>query len=68
MEAPNNMLLSYWWRLACLALVSIGVIQVLLEALLWLVSPVITRFLETASIRTKERAFFTTQIATHLLA
>ena len=62
------MLLSYWWRLACLALVSIGVIQILLDALLWLVSPVIARFLEAAGIRAKERTFFTTQIATHLLA
>ena len=62
------MLLSYWWRLACLALVSIGVIQIFLDALLWLVSPVIVRFLEAAGIRAKERTFFTTQIATHLLA
>ncbi len=68
MEAPNNMLLSYWWRLACLALVSIGVIQILLDALLWLVSPIIARFLEATGIRAKERTFFTTQIATHLLA
>ena len=62
------MLLSYWGRLACLALVSVGVIQILLDALLWLVSPVIARFLEAAGIRAKERTFFTTQIATHLLA
>lgn len=62
------MLLSYWWRLLCLALVSIGVIQTLLDASLWFISPAIVRFLETTSIRTKERVFFMTQMATHLLA
>jgi hypothetical protein len=60
------MLLSYSWRLICLALVSIGIVQCVLEAALWLLSPSIPCISKNS--RARELTLFLTQISTHPLA
>jgi hypothetical protein len=59
------MMLSYWWRLACIGLLSIGVIQIFLDIALWLASPAVARLLDRVRPRSKERAFLFAQLATH---
>ncbi len=62
------MMVSYWLRLACIALFSVGVIQFVLELGLWLASPAMARFFERSRPRIQERAFLLAQFATHGLA
>jgi len=62
------MMLSYWLRLACIALFSVGVIQMALELAFWLASPALSRFLEGHRPRTQERVFLLAQLTTHGLA
>jgi hypothetical protein len=62
------MMLSYWFRLACIALFSVGVIQFVLEFVLWLASPAMARSLERSRPRTQERVFLFAQLTTHGLA
>lgn len=62
------MLLSYGWRLICVALFSFGAIQILLDASVWLASPAMLRALERTSFRFRERSLLLAQLATHGLA
>jgi beta-lactamase regulating signal transducer with metallopeptidase domain len=62
------MLLSYWLRLVCLVLFSMGVIQVTLHLLIWLVMPLAERRVDQMSARFQERIYFVAPVASHVLA
>jgi Zn-dependent protease with chaperone function len=62
------MLLSYWLRLACLVLVSVGILQVTLHLLIRLVMPLARRRIDQMSARFQERIYFVTPVASHVLA
>ncbi len=62
------MILSYSLRLACVALFSVGVIQFVLELVLWLVLPVMARMFERRRPRAQERALLFAQLGTHGVA
>lgn len=62
------MLLSYWLRLVCLVLFSIGLIQAALALLLRLQAPAINRALARLSARWQERACFAFGLVSHLAA
>ena len=62
------MLLSYWLRLACLVLVSVGILQITLDLVLRLVMPLARRRIHEMSARFQERIYFVTPVASHVLA
>jgi hypothetical protein len=62
------MLLSYWLRLVCLVLFSVGIIQVTLHLLTQLVTPLATRGIGRMTARFQERFYFVAPIASHVLA
>jgi beta-lactamase regulating signal transducer with metallopeptidase domain len=62
------MALSYPLRLVCLILVSAGLLQLALELLLWIGSPLLLRIFATLQIRQRERAFYFARVAPFLLA
>ncbi|MGH9607063.1 MAG: hypothetical protein ACRD3N_15355 [Terracidiphilus sp.] len=62
------MLLSYWLRLVCLLLFSLGLIQAALSLLLQLLAPALDRVLARLSPRWRERACFVLPLTPHLAA
>jgi Zn-dependent protease with chaperone function len=62
------MLLSYWFRLFCLMLFSVGVMQVALYLLLRLVMPVADRGISRMTARCQERIYFAIPVASHVVA
>jgi hypothetical protein len=62
------MLLSYWLRLACLVLFSVGIIQVTLHSLLRFVLPLAKRGIDRMPARFQERIYFVGPVASHVLA
>ena len=62
------MLLSYWLRLACLTLFSMGTIQITLHLLLRFVVPLAGRSIDRITPRSQERIRFAIPVAPHLLA
>jgi hypothetical protein len=56
------MIVSYTIRLLCLTLISIGLLQILLELLLWGFSGICLRFVDTISARQRERLLFLVQV------
>ncbi len=62
------MALSYSLRLVCLIVVSAGLLQVALEILLWIGSPLLLRFLAILPIRQRERALYLVRLAPFVLA
>jgi hypothetical protein len=62
------MLLSYWLRLACLVLFSVGIIQVTLHLLLRLVMSLAKRGIDRMPARFQERVYFVAPVASHVLA
>jgi hypothetical protein len=62
------MLLSYWLRVVCLTLFSIGTIQMTFRLLLRLVMPLAERSMDRMSARSQERLCFAIPVAPHLLA
>jgi hypothetical protein len=62
------MLLSYWLRLACLVLFSMGVMQVTLQLLIRLVMTLAKRRVNRMSARFRERIYFVAALASHVLA
>ena len=59
------MLLSYWLRLACLVLVSVGILQITLDLVFRLVMPLARRRIHQMSTRFQERIYFVTPVASH---
>ena len=62
------MALSYPLRLVCLILVSAGLLQLALEFLLWIGSPLLLRLLTSLPIRQRERALYVARIVPFVLA
>jgi hypothetical protein len=62
------MLLSYWLRLACLALFSMGTIQITFHLLLRFVLPLAERSIDRMSARSRERLCFAVPVAPRMLA
>jgi hypothetical protein len=62
------MLLSYWLRLACLVLVSVGILKVTLHLLIRLVMTLARPRVDQMSARFQERIYFITPVASHVLA
>jgi beta-lactamase regulating signal transducer with metallopeptidase domain len=62
------MVLSYWLRLACLALFSLGTIQTTLFLLLRFAMPLSERWIDRMTARNQERIWFAVPIAPHVLA
>jgi len=62
------MALSYPLRLACLVAVSVGLLQIGFELLIWAASPVVLRVLGAVSLRRRERALYGLQLAPVALA
>jgi beta-lactamase regulating signal transducer with metallopeptidase domain len=62
------MLLPYWLRLFCLALFSLGTIQLTLHLLLRLITPLAARSIDCMSVRGQERLCFAIPVTPHLLA
>jgi Zn-dependent protease with chaperone function len=62
------MLLSYWLRLACLALFCVGVMQVTLHLLLRFVMPLAEKSIDQMTVRLQERVYFVAPIASHMVA
>jgi hypothetical protein len=59
------MLLSYWLRLICLVLFSVGIIQVTLHLLVQLVTPLANRAIDRTTARFQERIYFAGPVASH---
>jgi hypothetical protein len=57
------MALSYSLRMLCLIAVSTGLIQIAVEALLWMSAPCILRFLDDLPVRTRERMLYLVHVA-----
>jgi hypothetical protein len=62
------MLLSYWLRLVCLVLFSVGIMQVTLHLLMQLVMTLAERRVDQMSARFQERIYFVAPVASHVLA
>jgi hypothetical protein len=62
------MALSYSLRLVCLIVVSAGLLQLVLELLLWIGSPLLLRFFASLPIRRRERALYVVRLAPFVLA
>jgi hypothetical protein len=62
------MALSYSLRLACLIVVSGGLLQLALELLLWIGSPLLLRLFASLPIRRRERALYCVRLAPFVLA
>lgn len=62
------MVLSYSFRLFCVALLGIGCVQVVAELALWLASPGLLKKLNESGARRQEQVLFWAQLMTHLLA
>ena len=62
------MILSYPMRLACLAAVSMGLLQIGFELSLWLVAPAILRALRSVPLRHRERMLYALQLFPFVLA
>jgi beta-lactamase regulating signal transducer with metallopeptidase domain len=62
------MTLSYSLRLACLAIVSVGLLQIIFEVLLWFSAPCMLRLLRFLSLRHRERALYSLQVLPSLFA
>jgi len=62
------MALSYPLRLACLVAVSVGLLQIVFELMIWAASPVVLRVLGAVSLRRRERALYVLQLAPVVLA
>jgi hypothetical protein len=62
------MALSYSLRLVCLIVVSAGLLQLALELLLWIGSPLLLRLLAFQPIRQQERALYLARLAPFVLA
>jgi hypothetical protein len=62
------MALSYSLRLVCLIVVSAGLLQLALELLLWIGSPLLLRFFASLPIRRRERALYVVRVAPFVLA
>jgi hypothetical protein len=62
------MFLSYWFRLICLVLFSVGTIQVALHLLLRLVMPLAEKSIDRLAARSQERIYFAVPTASHVVA
>ncbi|MGD0445872.1 MAG: hypothetical protein ABSA39_18215 [Edaphobacter sp.] len=62
------MLLSYWLRLVCLVLFSMGVMQITLHLLIRFVMTLAERRVDRMSARFRERIYFVAPLASHVLA
>jgi Zn-dependent protease with chaperone function len=62
------MLLSYWLRLICLALFSLGMVQVTIHLLLWIVMPLAETSIDRMTARSQERIYFAIPVASHVVA
>jgi hypothetical protein len=62
------MALSYSLRLVCLILVSAGLLQLVLEFLLWIGSPLLLRLLGSLPIRQQERVLYLARVAPFVLS
>jgi hypothetical protein len=62
------MALSYSLRLVCLIVVSAGLLQLALELLFWIGSPLLLRLLASLPIRQRERALYLVRLAPFILA
>jgi len=62
------MALSYSLRLACLIAVSVGLLQTMLELLLWVSGPAILRLLRALPLRRQERLLYAVQLAPTMFA
>jgi hypothetical protein len=62
------MLLSYSFRLLCLALLGIGGVQAVAELAFWLASPRLLKMLAGCGTRRQEQVLFWAQLMTHVLA
>ncbi|RSL17286.1 hypothetical protein EDE15_2816 [Edaphobacter aggregans] len=62
------MVLSYTLRLACLIVVSIGILQTTLELILWAGAPLLQRLLASLPVRQHERLLYLLQVAPFLVA
>jgi hypothetical protein len=62
------MLLSYWLRLFCLVLFSVGILQVVLNLLLQLAIPLVDRSINRMTARWQERIRFAIPVASHVVA
>ena len=56
------MALSYPLRLACLIVVSVGLLQTIFELLLWVVAPAILRLVRALPLRRQERLLYAIQL------
>jgi beta-lactamase regulating signal transducer with metallopeptidase domain len=61
------MLLSYWLRLFCLVLFSVGILQVVLHSLWRLACPLVNRSIDRMTARWQERICFAVPIASHVV-
>jgi beta-lactamase regulating signal transducer with metallopeptidase domain len=61
------MALSYALRLVCVVAVSLGLLQVVLELLLWAAAPLVLRLLPSLSLRYRERTLFLVQLTPAIL-
>jgi Zn-dependent protease with chaperone function len=62
------MLLSYWLRLVCLVLFSVGIVQVVLSLLSMIVMGSANRSIDRMSARCQERIRFAIPVASHVIA
>jgi beta-lactamase regulating signal transducer with metallopeptidase domain len=62
------MALSYALRLGCVIAISLGLLQVAFELLLWLAAPAVQRLLPNLSLRSRERALYLVQFLPVVLA
>ena len=62
------MVLSYSFRLLCVALLGIGCVQVAAELALWVASPSLLKMLAGSGARRQEQILFWGQLTTHVLA
>jgi BlaR1 peptidase M56 len=62
------MLLSYWLRLLCLVLFTLGTVQTILSLVMQLVTAFARRSIDRTVARTQERIYFAASISSHVLA
>ncbi len=62
------MALSYSLRLICLVVVSVGLLQLAIEILLWIGSPLLLRLLASLPVRQRERTLYLIRLAPSALA
>jgi len=62
------MAISYFMRMVCVALVALGLIQIMSELVLWVAAKPIFRLLDPLSARSRERSLYLLQFMPFLLA